>query len=397
MRRTPPGTPSTGEVFELIRDGAADTRAGLGRLTGLSRTAVTLRVEQLLAAGLVRERADGGSTGGRPPARLEFDAGGGAVLAAALGGSRAQVAVCDLAAGVRAERGLTVDLGDGADVVLRTVAEELARLMADEGCPADRVWGIGASIPGAVDVATGRTVTPPVLPGWGDVPVTDYFSRHFAAPVVVDNDVNALALAEQRRHRDATDLLFVKASTGIGAGVISGGGLRRGALGAAGEIGHIKVSGAEGITCRCGDSGCLEAGASGWALARELTALGYRISDTRDVAELVRAGDPDATRLVREAGRLLGDVLAGAVNLLNPGLIVLGGDLAHAHEPLLAGAREMIYRRSTAMATRGLSIEPSVQDDRAGITASAVMALEAVLSPRAVDAVIARHGAAAGS
>ncbi|SNR78237.1 Sugar kinase of the NBD/HSP70 family, may contain an N-terminal HTH domain [Haloechinothrix alba] len=393
MRRATaaPSAPSSGDVFQLIRNGAAQTRSELGRLTGLSRTAVTLRVEQLLATGLVTERPDGGSTGGRPPVRLAFDAGGGTVLAVALGGSRAQVAVCDLAATVKVLRTLPVDLADGPEAVLDAVATELADLMKESGGDPGQVWGIGASIPGAIDVGTGRSLSPPVLPGWGDVPIVEHFTPRFATPVVVDNDVNALALAEYRKHPGVQDLLYVKASTGIGAGIVSDGQLRRGTLGAAGEIGHIKVTGAEDLTCRCGDTGCLETLAAGWALVHALSAHGRQLTDTRDVAELVRTGDPEAGRLVRSAGRALGEVLAGAVNLLNPELIVLGGDLAHAYEPLVAGVRESIYQRATAMATQRLRIERSALEEQAGVMASAVMALESVLAPRAVDEVIARR------
>ncbi len=379
---------SVGEVFRLIRERRASTRSDVGRLTGLSRTAVTLRVGQLLEQGLVVERAEGGSTGGRPPVRLEFNATGGVVLAAALGASRAQVAVCDLAGRVVAESALSVDLDAGPETLLNSAVKHLDQLLSETGRSEKDLRGIGVSVPGAVDVTTGRSVSPPVQPGWGDVVIPDFFAGRFPVPVVVDNDVNVLALAEHRMHADADDILVIKASTGIGAGIISGGRLQRGALGASGEIGHIKVADGGGIVCRCGNVDCLEALASGWALVRRLNELGRPVADALGVAELVRAGDPDALRLVRDAGRRIGEVVAGAVNLLNPTLIIVGGDLAHAYDPLVAGMRELIYQRSTAMATRTLGIEPSVLNEQAGVAACAVMVLEDVLSPRAVDAMV---------
>ncbi|MQA60259.1 MAG: ROK family protein [Actinophytocola sp.] len=379
---------SAGEVFELIRHAEAQTRSDIGRLTGLSRTAVTLRVEQLLERGLVVERAEGGSTGGRPPVRLEFNAAGGIVLAASLGASRAQVAVCDLAGRVLAESGLHVDLADGPEAVLNSAVKHLDELLTESGHDEQAVRGIGVSVPGAVDVETGRSVSPPVQPGWGDVPIPKYFSSRFPVPVRVDNDVNVLALAEHRAHADVDDLLVIKASTGIGAGIIAGGRLQRGAVGASGELGHIKVAGGPGALCRCGDVDCLEAVASGWALARQLAELGKPATDALGVAEFVLAGDPDALRLVRAAGRYLGEVVAGAVNLLNPAVIVIGGDFVHAFDPLVAGMRELIYRRSSAMATRSLRIEPSLLRDQAGVANCAIMVLDDVLSPRAVDATI---------
>lgn len=379
---------SAGEVFRLIRDREATTRSDIGRITGLSRTAVTLRVGQLLDHGLVVERAEGSSTGGRPPVRLQFHAEGGVVLAAALGASRAQVAVCDLAGRVLAETGLSVDLTEGPESVLTSAVKHLDNLLAEAGRDEKDIRGIGVSVPSAIDVGTGRSVSPSVQPGWSDVVIPDYFTSRFPVPVRVDNDVNVLALAEHKMYAGVDDMLVIKASTGIGAAILAGGRLQRGAAGASGEIGHIKVCGGGGVLCRCGNQDCLEAVASGWALMRQMSERGRPVADTRAIAELVRAGDPDALRLVREAGRRIGEVVAGAVNLLNPAMIIIGGDLAHAFEPLVAGMRELIYQRSTALATRSLRIEPSVLHEQAGVSACAVMVLDDVLSSGAVDALI---------
>lgn len=388
-RRASAAGASVGEVFRLIRQGRAATRSDIGRLTGLSRTAVTLRVTQLLDKGLVVERAEGGSTGGRPPVRLRFHADGGTVLAAALGASRAQLAVCDLAGTVLSETEFGVDLGDGPEVLLTNAVKYLERLLAESGRSPDTLWGVGVSVPGAIDVATGTSLSPAVQPGWGDVAVADYFTTRFGVPTRVDNDVNVLAIAEHRRHPDVDDLLVIKASTGIGAGLIAGGRLQRGALGAAGELGHTRVCDADDIVCHCGNTGCLEAVAGGRAIAAECAALGRPIVDAFGVAELVRSGDPEALRLMRQAGRRIGEVIAGAINLLNPGLIVVGGDLAHAYEPLVAGMREVVYQRATATATRTLRIEPSEMHARAGIGACATLILDDVLSRRAVDTLLA--------
>lgn len=379
-----PGT-SAGEVFALVRARKASTRSDIGKLTGLSRTAVTLRVDQLLSRGLVVERAEGSSTGGRPPVRLEFHAEGGLVLAAALGASRAQVAVCDLAGRVLSESALTVDLAEGPEAVLGSAVKHLDHLLTATGRPASDVLGVGVSVPSAVDVGTGRSVSPAVQAGWGDIAIADFFALRWPVPVRVDNDVNVLALAEHKMHPGVDDVLVVKASTGIGAGIVAGGVLQRGATNAAGEIGHVKVSDGGGVPCRCGNVDCLEAVAGGGALVRALAEQGKPVADVLAVTELVRAGDPDALRLVRESGRRIGEVLAGAVNLLNPAMIIIGGDLAHAFAPLVAGMRELIYQRATAMATRTLRIESSVLHDQAGVAACAVLILDDVLSPSAVD------------
>ena len=208
--------------------------------------------------------------------------------------------------------------------------------------------------------------------------------------MLVDNDVNIMALGEYwSRWRDTDHLLFVKVGTGIGCGVITDGRIHRGAQGAAGDIGHIHVPDHDDVICRCGNLGCLEAIAGGGAMATTLTDLGVPAQNSRDVVRHVRDGRPEAMRLVRQAGRELGGVLASAVNFFNPGVIVIGGDIAHADEHLLAGVREVVYRRSTALATRSIRIARSTLDDRAGVLGAAVMVIEAVLAPEAVDQAMA--------
>jgi predicted NBD/HSP70 family sugar kinase len=381
MWRDRSGT-SAGDVFALIHDGLVHTRAEIGRRTDLSRTAVAARVRQLVELGLVVEDAAGAMTGGRPAGKLRVNAAGGVVLAASVGASKTKLGVCDLAGTVLAETGLDVDTTLGPKV-LSAVAEGLDELREKVDRP---VRGIGVCVPGPVDVATGTVLESPLLPGWGGVPITLGFP---GVPVLVDNDVNALTLAERAVRPGVADLLHVKVSTGIGAGIVAGGVLQRGVHGAAGEIGHNPVADGGGVVCRCGNVDCLEAVASGAALVAALRAVGRDVADVPGVVALVRAGDPEAVALVRHAGRRIGAVLAVAVNLLNPQVVVFGGDLAEAFEPLLAGVREQVYRRAVVPVTRELAIEQSTLGAAAGVAGCAAMALAEVLSPRAIDAALA--------
>lgn len=381
MWRDRSGT-SAGDVFALIHDGRVHTRAEIGRRTDLSRTAVAARVRQLVEFGLVVEDAAGAMTGGRPAGKLRVNAAGGVVLAASIGASKTKLGVCDLAGAVLAETGLDVDTTLGPEV-LAAVAEGLDELREKVDRP---VRGIGVCVPGPVDVAAGTVVESPLLPGWSGVPITLGFP---GVPVLVDNDVNALTLAERAVRPGVADLLHVKVSTGIGAGIIAGGVLQRGVHGAAGEIGHNPVADGGGVVCRCGNVDCLEAVASGAALVRALRAAGRGVADVPGVVALVRAGDPEAVALVRHAGRRIGAVLAVAVNLLNPQVVVFGGDLAEAFEPLLAGVREQVYRRAVVPVTRELAIEQTTLGPGAGVAGCAAMALAEVLSPRAIDAALA--------
>jgi predicted NBD/HSP70 family sugar kinase len=379
--------PGSGALLEFIRGGTAVTRADLVRLTGLSRSSISQRIDALIDCGLVRETTDLPSTGGRPPASLVFRSEHGVVLAADLGATHARLAVTDLAGRPLAELAEELAIADGPEVVLGTVERRFEELLRGAGRDPGAVRGIGVGVPGPVEFATGRPVSPPIMPGWDGFSIPDRLARRFDVPVLVDNDVNAMAVGEHWSHwRDERDLLFVKVGTGIGCGIVAEGRIYRGAQGAAGDIGHVRAAHAGEVVCECGNVNCLEAVAGGRALARAARDLGLDTPDGRAVVALARAHQVDVVRLVRQAGRVLGDVLAGLVNAFNPSVIVIGGDVAEAHEQLFAGVREVVYQRATPLATRHLQIARSALGDRAGTTGAAAQAIEHVLSPAYVDA-----------
>ena len=381
-------------MLHLIRDGRASTRAELVELTGLARSTVAQRIDALLAQRLVIPAGSSASTGGRPPKTFAFNRAAGVVLAADLGATHSRVAVTDLAGGVLAEGREDIPIAKGPEPVLEWLERTFDRLLEESGLDRDSVRGVGVGVPGPVEFKTGTPVAPPIMPGWDGYGVSAHLRPIYNAPVLVDNDVNIMALGEHwSRWRGTQHLLFVKVGTGIGCGVITEGRIHRGAQGAAGDIGHIHVPDHDDVICRCGNLGCLEAVAGGGAMAAQLAEIGIPAENSRDVVRHVREGRPEAMRLVRQAGRELGGVLASAVNFFNPGVIVVGGDIAHADEHLLAGVREVVYRRSTALATRSIRIARSTLDDRAGVIGAAVMVIEAVLAPEAVDQAIAGAGA----
>jgi predicted NBD/HSP70 family sugar kinase len=385
------GNPATtGQVFRLVREGTATTRTEIGRVTGLSRTAVAARVGSLLEAGLVREVEDGSSGVGRPPGRLAFNAAAGVVLAAAIGRSRTQVAVCDLAGEILIDSDVEQEVGLGPDDLMPRVVGALAEVLGRAGSTARAVRGIGVSIPGTVNPDGRCSQDSPIMAGWHAVPLDPYFARLSPAPVFVENDTNVIALAERAGHLAAyRDALIVKASTGFGAGIVTGGVVQHGALGAAGEIGHVKYGPAAGVGCRCGETGCVEAVAGGWALVRNMVAKGHDVGHIRDVVALALAGDAGARREIRRSGRHFGEVLAAAVTLLNPAAIVVGGDMAPAYDLFVAGLRETLYRDASAIATRELQIVAATFESRSGVKGCAALALDAVLSETAVDQALA--------
>ncbi|MGY1653013.1 ROK family protein [Geodermatophilus sp. SYSU D01119] len=402
----PPMDAGALSLLQVFRSAAASeaglTRADVGERTGWARVTVNSRLDALVDAGLLTEAGLVVGSRGRPATRFRFDPTSGQLLVADVGASGMRLAVCDLAGTVLAREDTTSDVAAGPDAVLGTALDGLTRLRAQvDGAP---VWGVGVSLPGPVEAATGRIVSPPIMTGWDGVAVPPLVQRRFPVPVLVENDVNAMAAGERAAvHTDVDDLLFLKVGTGVGTGIISNGRVVRGAQGAAGDLGHTWADAGPdeslGATarqdgrplCRCGKVGCLEAYASGWALVEQLARAG---SDVRSVDDLVlglRAGDWQVVAAVRAAGRILGAAVAHTVSLLNPSVIVVGGQLAVGGEHLLAGIRERIASRSLPLATRDLRICRSELDGDAGVLGLAHGIADRVLGERG------SLGAAAGA
>ncbi len=383
-------------VLDLVRSGAAITRPELSRQSGLGRTVVTQRVEQLLQHGLIEEAGLASSTGGRAPRELRFRAGAGHMLVGQYGATSLTVGVTDLAARVLKQHEEPLDIAVGPQPALDRLEELFTQLLDAVDYPATPVWGVGIGLPGPVEFASGRPVAPPIMPGWDGYPVRDRLAARYDVPVWVDNEVNMMALGEWRGGvaRGEQDAVYIKVGTGIGAGLISGGRLHRGAQGCAGDIGHVAVLDDPPVVCRCGHIGCLEALAGGAALAREGTAAARngrspyladllsrgRPIEAVDVGRGASHGDPVSVELLQQSGRLVGDTLARIVNFYNPALIVVGGGVAAAGDRWLATIRESVYRRSLPLATRDLRIIRSPLDDRAGLMGGAFMVVDELFS-----------------
>lgn len=382
-----------GALLEILRHQPEASRTELAERTGLARSTVGQRLELLSAMGFVEEAGPRPSTGGRPAATVRFAAGGGIVLACDLGATHCRLAVTDLNRRVLAEVSHELAIADGPEHVLGRVRKLLLALIQHARRKPAEVRAIGVGLPGPVEFASGRPVNPPIMPGWDGVDVPRLLSA-FGAPVLVDNDVNIMALGEHREHwPECDDFLFVKVATGIGCGIITGGRMHRGAQGAAGDVGHIRVPDTDEL-CRCGNRGCLEAVASGGALARRLQAAGLDVADARGVVDLAKAGEPLAIEAIRESGHQIGEAMAGMVNFFNPSMMVMGGDVAHAGDELLAGIRGAVYQRSLMLATRDLQIVASRLDDEAGIVGAATMATDGLFTPARIDALAARTAVA---
>ncbi|MEU1744965.1 ROK family transcriptional regulator [Micromonospora arida] len=374
------------ELLRWVATGAAVSRADLSRLSGLSPSTVSQRVEALISQGLLEEAGAGRSRGGRRPRQLAVPTGGAVVGAIDLGAHHARVGALDLSGRVVQARTLPVRIEDGPEAVLGALLAEVATLVDGDpaasrgGSATGALRGVGIGIPGPVQHSTGRIVSPSRMPGWNGFDVAAFCAGRVDVPVIVDNDANLMALGAHRTaHSELDHAVYIKAGTGIGSGVISSGRLHRGAQGSAGDISHCRVVADPAPPCTCGNAGCLEAVASGAALVTALREQGVPVSDLTGVIRLIDDGDRQATALARQAGRAVGEILAVVVNFFNPQVVAIGGRLADC-EPLLASMRATLYERCLPLATQTLLIERVAAGQDVGITGAAHLVIDHVVA-----------------
>jgi glucokinase-like ROK family protein len=379
------GPTTHARLLRLLRDRGPQSRAELGDLVELSRSRIGAELDRLTELELIEEAGLAESRGGRRPTVVRINSGI-RFVGVNVGATSVDVAVTDGELRVIEHIAEELDVREGPEHVLGRVTYLISKLRDQGHLPA--LHGLGIGLPGPVSFRDGVPFAPPIMPGWDRFPVRDTLATELGCPVLVDNDVNVMALGEQHIGvaTRSEDFLFVKIGTGIGCGIVVNGEVYRGVSGSAGDIGHIQVE-EDGPACGCGNIGCLEACFSGSALARSALAvassgespfLAQRLEErgalsAMDVADALAAGDPTAGRLVREGGRRVGLVLAGLVSFFNPDLIVIGGGVARIGHVLLAEIRSVVYRRSLPLATNNLPLVVSELGETSGVVGAALM------------------------
>lgn len=380
---------SSGQLFQLFRDDQPHTKAELAELTGLARSTISLRLDPLIELGVIAPAAENTSTGGRPSTQLVLNERAFVVAGVDFGASHAVASLADFSGKILASIETKRQISDGPEVCLRWMIAELKHLLAGQGIAEENLLAIGIGLPGPVEHSTGKPASPPIMMGWDAFDVPARVNQDFNAKVLVDNDVNVMALGERyASYPDVDHLIFLKAATGIGSGIISGGQLQRGAQGTAGDIGHVRVSSGGDVSCHCGNFGCLEAVASAPAIIKKLVADGLPIRNSSDLIDATKRAKVEAIQAVRQAGRDIGEVLSTCVSLINPAVIVIGGSLASAGEHLIAGVREVVYARSMPLASENLLIVQSKVGKEGGIIGANVMAIDYVLDAETIDSLV---------
>lgn len=386
------------QLLRLLRGNGPYSRAELGEAVRLSRSKLANELDRLIEQGFVESGGFAASRGGRRSSivRLSDNIRFAGID---IGATSVDVAVTNGELEVIGHRSAAIGVHQGPSAVLDVALDLLGKLRA-EGAVQD-IHGAGIGIPGPVSFRDGVPVMPPIMPGWDQYPVREAMSHELGVPVQVDNDVNLMALGELQAGvaRSVDDFLLVKIGTGIGCGIVVDGHVYRGVSGSAGDIGHIQID-ENGPPCACGNSGCLEAYASGTALARDAMAAAragrsahlaelFERSESltaADVTEAVAAGDPVAVQLLRAGGHRVGQVLASLVSFFNPGLVVVAGGVAGAGHSLLAEIRSVVYRRSLPLATGNLPIVLSELATVAGAVGGARLISDQVFSvPRGAE------------
>ncbi|HEX7400332.1 MAG TPA: ROK family transcriptional regulator [Candidatus Limnocylindrales bacterium] len=381
-------------VIEALYRHPATGRAALARRTGLSRATVSAAIDELERAGLVEEhdapeepRRRGT---GRPPILLSLARDAAFAVGLDFGHQHLRAAVCDLSGQSVVDEWSLAEV-DYAPVETFDLARDLVCRALDRAAIApDRLLGVGMGLAAPINKITGELEANGILPGWHGIRPAAEMEARLGIPVQLENDANVGALGEHAfgAGQGVDDLVYVRLSAGIGAGLILGGKPYGGVRGVAGEIGHM-IARDDGPICRCGNRGCLETIASPVAIAAMLRSGTGGPVTVADLLELVNAGDRGARRVVADAGDAVGRAVSALVNILNPELVVVGGDLASAGDVLLDPLRAAIDRYSVPPAAASVQVVAGMLGDRAEVLGAAALVL--ARSPRALAARVERQ------
>jgi predicted NBD/HSP70 family sugar kinase len=364
-------------VLDALRRGGPATRAAVAGYTGLSRATVSGALTRLAEEGLVIETGPTRTTtGGRPPSVVRLAPHAGLAVGVDVGRRHLRVAVADLGHEVLADDARALPCGTKAEDVLDLAAELVCGLLAGLGYALADVVGVGMGMPAPVDWRTGRVVAPAILPEWAHLHAGTELSRRLGRPVVVDNDATLGALAEHMwgAGRGYDTLVYIKAATGIGGGLVVDGSLFRGVSGTAGELGHVVLD-EHGDVCRCGNRGCLELVAGGTALVEALRRSNRDVSGLPELIEQVRAGDTASVRIVADAGTHIGVAVGSLVNLVNPQRVIVGGELGRAGEVLLEPMRRALRRSAVSAAVDAVELVGCGLQDRSEVLGAVAVVL----------------------
>jgi len=385
------------KLIDMIKRFGELSKSDMVNHTEFSRSKVTSCINSLLFKNIIVANNVTEYTGGRRLTKFGLNGSFGLIAGIDIGVTNVNLGITDFSGKLLARFTEPISVKDGPIRVLGKVCSQLEKMFQENHLNPDHLKGIGVGVPGPVDFSAGTLVSPPIMPGWDRYPIIQTIQQWFPdTHIVVDKDVNLMALGEviQGAGKGVESIIFVKIGTCIGAGVVCGGKIYRGANGCTGNIGHICVD-KNGSLCYCGNRGCLETVAAGPAIAerslREAQAgrspilMNYfekngNVLRTEDVGNASREGDTVGIEVIREVGQYIGDVLAGLVNFYNPRMIIVGGGVSNLGDLLLSSIRQTVFRSSLPLATRDLQIVFSENGLDAGVIGAINLAIYRILN-----------------
>jgi glucokinase-like ROK family protein len=380
-------------ALDLIRFSAGGlSRADLADKMGLTRAAVSLIVNDLLDSGVIQEAEIRSAPSGRPPVTLEINPKLGLVGAIDMGASHMSVAIADFTARILQEFEIPLDIKNGPKLCLEEANQQLLKLLESHGLSISNISAVGVGVPGPVITEAGMVVAPPIMPGWDRYPIRATLEKMWGCPVTLNNDAELGALGEWAygAGRGEKNIAYIKVGTGIGAGLILNQQIYGGTRGAAGEIGHLTID-ENGPLCNCGNHGCLEAFASGYAIAQQgelliqsgkrtlLSDLGSEKITAHEVAEAARRGDLHAQEILRRSGTFIGIAIAGLINLFNPSIVIIGGGVAQVGDLLTAPIRQAVRERAMRASEQSVRITTAMLGRRSLLMGATVQAINVAI------------------
>lgn len=382
-------------IVQLIWKLGALTRAELSRISGFSRSTITLNADKLLSLGILLEEKPKGSDGKSQKRKcLMIRKDRGVFVGVELDAYRCDVGLCNIMGELLESTHFVVDFLLGPDEILRSITASIDELQARLTQKVSTILGIGIGLPSPVDFEAGYAIHPAFMPGWHQWPIKDLLVGQYNCPVFVDNEVNTMGLGEahlSRRYREK-NLLFIKIGTGIGAGLIINGEIYRGNSGLSGNIGHIQID-CRSEQCKCGKTGCLEAIAGEWALKEkaerlakegksEVLAKQYSITGhitLGDIKDAIAKGDRETLFLLQETASVVGTMIGRLVQFFDPKAVVLGGEQISFGPQYIDYIRTGILKQATPWVKSDFEVNISKFGDKIGVIGSAMLCINALI------------------
>ncbi len=382
------------QIIKRIRAERSISRASLARATGLSATTISSIASELLKSGYVAETGEGKSSGGRRPILLAFQPDQKMVIGIDLGASHITTALTNLQGKIKVIQSKKFNASEDPEGAIEYIRQQVKTLLHHQSVGPNGVLGIGIAAPAPLEGEKLDMLSPVILPQWEGIQLVEKIEAASGLPVYIDNDANVGAIAEKwwGSGRGVSNLVYIKLGTGVGAGLIINDKIFKGTGGTAGEIGHTTIN-TKGPMCRCGNRGCLESYVSNLAVLAKTkkrlvdypaSILKQQALTIEHLIDAAQQQDELAIDIIVSAGKNLGIAIANLLNLVNPELIILGGDIVEVGELFVDAVRSTAFNRSISKAANEVTIKISEFQQDSIVVGAATLAIYHAFLPTSI-------------